>query len=115
MRTKLLALTCIVLAAALFSAYQGSAQEPPPPPAPAELDLGEQNLLVLACAYMTQKAVDEGLAVRYCRRAAPEEVSGYQAQVHAKLMIEGYGGFLVDVGFLKSLWWVGTWNVGPAS
>jgi len=110
---KILALACIALVVALWSAYSSPAQEPMPPPA-AEVDLGEANLLVLACAYAMDKAVDEGLIVRYCRRQAPEEVSGYKAEVHAKVVIEGYGPFLVDVEFRKSLWWVQDWDVKEA-
>src|SRR3970040_702184 len=100
MRTKLVAAACIVLVVALFSAYQGAAQEPPLPPA-IEVDLGEANLLVLACAYATQKAVDEGLAVRWCRRNEPEEVNGYKAKVHVKVAIEDLGRFAINVEFQK--------------
>ena len=110
MRTKLVAAACIVLVVALFSAYQGAAQEPPLPPA-IEVDLGEENLLVLACAYATQKAIEEGLVVRWCRRNEPEEVSGYKAKVHLKVAITEYGRFLIDVEFQKSLWWVQSFDV----
>jgi len=117
MRTQLLATVALVLmlGAALVIAYPGWgwAQEPPPPAA-AEVDLGETDLLVLACVYATRQAVKEGLEVRWCRRDGAEEVTGYEAKVHVMVMIPGLGRFKVQVALMKSLWWVQDWTVAPA-
>ena len=110
MRTRLIAVAAALLVLALLVTYQSAAQEPPLPPA-IKVDLGEENLLVLACAYATQKAVEEGLVVRWCRRNEPEEVNGYKAKVHVKVAITDYGRFLIDVEFQKSLWWVQSFDV----
>lgn len=112
MKTKLLCVACIVLVAALFSAYQATAQEPPVPPA-VMVDLGEVDLLKLACAYSANKAAKEGLAVKWCRRAAPDALDGYQAKVYAQIKIGGYGVFNIETSFQKSLWWVADWAVTP--
>lgn len=103
---KAAALVAVVMG--LLFAYQGQAQEP----APAQADLGQANLLLLACAYATDKAVAEGLTVRYCRRQEPEKVDGYRARVSIKIATD-VGRFLVQVDFQKSLWWATSFGVTP--
>ena len=103
MRTKILLAACTVFALALVGAYQGSAQEPP-------TDLGETNLLVLACNAATTLAEAEGLVVRYCRRYAPEEGNGWQAKATVKVSTSA-GIFIVGMNFQKSLWSVHAWTV----
>ena len=107
LRTFFLLLASLTLAVALFGTYQGQAQEAP-------LDLGETNLLLLACDYVTALAKDEGLEVRYCRRYAPDEIVGYDARVVVKVSVPHVGRLLVGVNFKKSLWSVQAWDVTPA-
>jgi len=76
----------------------------------AQPDLGETNLLLLACGYAIDKAVAEGLTVRYCRRHEPEQIDGYKALVSIKVKTD-IGRFLVKVEFRKSLWWASSFGV----
>ena len=105
MKTKLLAIACIVLVAALFSAYNATAQEPTPPA------VVEPSLLELACAYSTMRAVKEGATVIWCRRSAPDEVAASEAKVSVRVKLEVYGIFNIETQFYKSSWWVADWNI----
>src|SRR3990167_7951644 len=79
-----------------------TAQEPPP-------DFGETNLLVLACQYLTEVGQDQGLQVKNCRRVAPDEVNGYRALIHVRVLTD-QGPFVLHVRLQKSLWAVSTFS-----
>jgi len=80
---------------------RGTAQEPPP-------DFGETNLLLLACQYLTDSATSQSVVVKYCRRAAPDEINGYEAKIHVNLATYGSGKFNLTILFRKSLWNIST-------
>jgi hypothetical protein len=103
---KFLVAACAILALALVMAYQSPAQAPTSP------DLGETNLLLLACGYMTDVAEAEGLQVRYCRRHQPEEVNGAKAKATVTLGTDA-GRFVIEVEFQKSLWWATSFGATP--
>lgn len=107
MRRLLIVCALGALLVASLGAYGSPAQEPPG-------DLGNQDLLVIGCDYAASQAAREGLTVRYCRRAAPEEVSGYHAQVHLRVAIAGMRRpFVVNVELYKSLWSPHSFQVRP--
>ena len=83
-----------VLGLALY-ASAGSAQEAP-------LDLGEQDLLLVACGDALGLAADQNVPVRSCRRVS-EEVTGTRAEVVVRLATP-YGVFHVEYHYRKSLW-----------
>jgi len=80
-----------------------AAQEPVVPPP----DYGETNLLLLACQYLTDSAKSQSVVIKYCRRAAPDEINGYQAVIHVKLATY-LQVYKLDVLFRKSMWNIST-------
>jgi len=108
MKRAALAAAVVFLLLGLSQAY---AQEPAPPP-PVALDLGETDILQLACGVAVDKAQAEGLSVRYCRRHE-QVVEGTRASVTVAISIPGTGKFLVRVDFRKSLWWSTGFSVTP--
>ena len=104
---RLLVIVCTLLVTvALYGSYAG-AQEPTP-----ALDLGETNLLTLACQVSTAKALREGFTIKWCRKEE-EIVTGNQALVVARIKIPALGTFKTYSSFQKSLWWVEGWTVEP--
>lgn len=102
----LIATMFTVLCVALFSSIQASqAQESP-------LDLGQTNLLLLACDYAKDLAAEEGITVKNCRRNAPEEVNGYKADVSIRISTN-VGVYILEYSFMKSLWGVKNLVVVP--
>ena len=81
-----------------------TAQEPPP-------DFGETNVLLLACQYMWEVAEAQDMVVKNCRRYAPDEINGYRALIHIRLMTD-WGPFILHVRLSKSLWSVSTFEQG---
>ena len=99
MRNKLAVIVALlILAFASVGALKGEAQEAP-------LDLGEPSLLVVACNNIRTIAISDGLGPKACRRAAPDEVTGYKAKVTLTLYTAAYSTpFLIEVSLQKSLW-----------
>lgn len=90
----LLVAAILILAVALYGST-ATAQEAP-------LDLGESNLLTLACADAHGQA-GPGITVRNCRRAAPEEITGNFAVVTVRVATN-VGPFLLKFHYTRSLW-----------
>ena len=96
---------CVVLGAALLGSA-GQAQEAP-------LDLGEQNLLLLACGDALDIATEQNVAVRSCRRVS-EEIEGTRATTVVRLATS-FGVYHVTARYRKSLWSGRILDVQPAS
>ena len=89
----LVAVLFFTLGAALSTA---SADELP-------LDLGEASPLVSACNYLSAVGEMDGLVIRNCRRAAPDEINGNRALIHIRLATNA-GVFTIDAAMHKALW-----------
>ncbi len=87
--------------AGVFSSAR--AQDPVP-------DLGQQDLLALACDFSIDRASLEHIPVHACRRAAPDQIDAYKATMTVKIFTVGYGNFLITISFYKSPWWVGSFS-----
>ena len=96
MKTILVALACVLLAAALF-ASAGQAQDPGP-------DLGDVDLLALACDHAAISAAGSQLTVRNCRRYGVELIEGNRAQVSVRVVTKEAGPFVLAFHFQRSLW-----------
>lgn len=105
MKNVVIVLAFALLVAAIYGSA-GHAQAPAP-------DVGDINLLVLACDHAKLSAGDAGLTVRNCRRAAPEEIDGNRALVHIRVATNETGVFLLDFNFQRSLWTVQYWTGKP--
>src|SRR5688572_30613726 len=93
---KYLAIALTACAALFVGAQTATSQAPAP-------DNGEANLLLIACHTMTDAAVLQGLLVKNCRRAAPDEINGYRAKIHVRIMTD-WGPFFLTLAFYKSQW-----------
>lgn len=103
MLTKILAITAIVIASLLFTAYNGVAQEPPQ----AAPDLGDTNILLLGCEYLRETADAQGLGFVNCRRHAPDQINAYRATVTVSVKtVVRKAPFYITLHFQKSLWTV---------
>ena len=94
---------CAIMAMALY-ASAGQAQAPGP-------DLGDTNLLQLACDHAALSAASSGLGVRSCRRASPEQVDGDRALVFVRIVTHEAGAFQLTFNFQRSLWSVQNFSV----
>lgn len=101
---KYLLVICVT-AVALAFASGTTAQEPPP-------DFGETNLLKVACDNAVAFGRAQGLTIRNCRRAGPDEVNGYNAVVPIRVNTAEEGIVPLRVNLHKSLWYVGSWSAG---
>lgn len=91
----------VALIVALGAASTADSQEPP-------LDLGEQNLVQLACQYAYDVGEREQVAIRWCR-VHSVDVSPLHARVVVRIRTETLGKHDFAFVFHKSLWSV--WNV----
>ena len=90
----------LLVVVTLTLAVKVTAQDPPP-------DFGETNLLLIACNSMWDAATNQEFVVKNCRRAAPDEVNGYRAVIHVRLMTH-VGPVYLAASFYKSLWSIST-------
>ena len=67
------------------------------------LDLGDTNLLVVACQTVTELGEAQDLIIKNCRRSAPDEIIGPRAVMHIRLKTD-WGFIPVRVKMHKSLW-----------
>ena len=82
------------------------------PSATAVEDLGEQSVFASACRSIIEVGRAEGLAVRTCRRTAPDElISPYLARVHVVVISAEGARFNLDIVMNKSLWQVAAFEL----
>lgn len=104
---KLLIIPIIVLLIAMIGS-QASAQDP-------AQDLGEINLLKIACNHASLTAGAAGLTIKNCRRFQPDSVEANQAVIVLRLVTNESGPYILTFFFHKSLWSVDNFNVVKVS
>lgn len=111
MKKKLIILSCAILLLASFGAYNGTAQDPTVPT--QQIDLGEEDLIQLACKFAISKAEAEQLNVKWCRFAGKSSLEKNKSTVEVAVNVVEYGKFKFKASFIKSLWWPTGYTVEP--
>ena len=65
----------------------------------------------MACDFIRDKAIDEDVSLKYCRRAEPEEIIGNKASLKIKIKSEFNEKIYIDIDFRKSIWWFDSWEI----
>src|SRR3972149_3701274 len=99
MKIKLFIASCLVLLVSLVGSISSEAQSPPP-------DLGETNLLNLACSYLNSRAEEQSVKLTYCRRYKPDVINETTATIYTKIRVNNSYNLMFRSNFRKSLWWV---------
>ena len=96
---KKLIILCVTFLLALGIATNRAHSEVPP------LDLGESNLLNVACNLAYDNVEAAGFHMLHCRRSAPDVINGNQAIIFLSVSATGDSKAKVKVYFRRSLWW----------
>jgi hypothetical protein len=92
-------LSALVVSVAFATASKGDEPIPPGP------DLGQTNLLTLACDFVEQSVELADGHLIYCRREQPDVINANKAQIIFKIKTDIAGKQIVKINFMKSLWW----------
>lgn len=83
---------------------------------PKKADLGNENLVQLACDYATVQAVNQGVVVRKCEASGKKAVKVKENTAEVSIFIQtNIGNFDGKVLLQKSLWTVTNWGVYPSA
>jgi len=74
------------------------------------VDLGETDLLTLSCDFINDRAAEEKVPIKYCRRVEEIQISDTEAEVSLKVKTD-FEKLYIKFNFRKTLWNIDKWEI----